>query len=103
MFTDHKTGFTVYLWAGEEDDIVHLFPTTARLAITRVPLHYSSHTDLNNLLIRFARVTDVEKQTLDKADLTAAQVTIDRDKLSVIPKEFNTVFDKQMCKNQHKN
>lgn len=95
---DHKAGFSIYHWSGEEDNIIHLFPITATLAITDVPLHHWNRTDLNKLLIRFAHVIKVNDQTLDKSDISVARVRVSCDKLSVILKEFNAVFGNQMCK-----
>lgn len=41
---------------------------------------------------------DADERTLDKSDLRASRVTVGCDKLASIPKEFNAVFGKKICK-----
>lgn len=61
-------------------------------------LHHCNRTDLSKLLVRFAHVVDVDGRILDKSDLRAARVTMGCDRLSSIPRKFNAVFGRQICK-----
>lgn len=87
----------MYHWAREEDDMFHVFPVTAWLAIHGVLLQHWNCNVLSKLIVHFAHVISVEEETLSKEDLSAMKVRAGCEKLEAIPL-IHCVFGKQICK-----
>lgn len=50
----------MYRWTGKEEDGIHLFPEVAAIDIIGVLLHHWNRTELNNLVIKFAHIIEID-------------------------------------------
>lgn len=83
---------------GEKDDLIQLFLTMAWILIYGLPLHHWNRTDISKIIIKFAHLIDIDKDTAAKSDLRAAKVKVGCDNINAIPNEIHEVIGNQLCK-----
>lgn len=93
-----SAGFTVYIWTGEEDDLLHIFPVHAWLAITGLLLQHWNRMDLCKITVTINHIINLARETLDLMEMDAAKLEIGCDSIDAIVVEFNIIIGRQMCK-----